>query len=53
MARYKITIIVESDEDPSGIMDDFEYVVDSEMDTCELDPTAEEDGEAVSVESMD
>ena len=52
--RYQITIIVESEEDPSAILDAVEYAVQNGGigDDVRLDPKAEEDGKAVSVEPL-
>jgi hypothetical protein len=51
MTKYKVTLIIESDEDPSGILDEFE-----EMVRCSehlLNQEAVDEGEAVSVEEID
>lgn len=53
MAKYKVTLMVESDLDPSQILDNMEYFVEEYLDDVDLDPIAVEDGEAVGVESMD
>jgi hypothetical protein len=52
--RYKITLIVQSDEDPSAILDAFtDAINDRELPVdMRLDEESEEDGEAVSVEEL-
>ncbi len=54
MNRYKITIVVESEEDPSSILDGVTHAIEQGYTNVEmsLDSEAEEDGCAVSVESV-
>ncbi len=54
MEKYKITIVVQSDEDPSAILDAFTDAVNDHDLTVDmhLDPEAEEDGDAVCVEQL-
>ena len=54
MHKYKVTIIIESDEDPSAIMDAFEDAVDGGSLHVEvrLDEESVEDGVAITVEDV-
>jgi hypothetical protein len=54
MNRYKITILVESDEDPSAILDNVTHAVEEGYINVDLrlDPQAESDGTAVEVEEL-
>ena len=53
MSKYKVTLIIESDEDPSALLDDFEYLVEEGDIDATLDRTAVDEGEAVTVEVID
>ena len=53
MSKYKVTLIIESDEDPSALLDEFEYLIESGDIEADLDRTAVEEGEAVTVEVID
>jgi hypothetical protein len=54
MTKYRITILVESDENPSALLDAFHHAVDQGYINAELrlDHEAEEAGEAVCVEEV-
>jgi len=53
MEKYKVTIIVRSDQDPSGILDMFQEAVEEVFDgSVFLDDDAVDDGEAVTVEEL-
>lgn len=53
MKKVKVTIILQSEEDPSGVLDWFEYVINDDIGSFELDPDAVEAGEAITVEEID
>ena len=53
MSKYRVTLIIESDEDPSVLLDDFEYILTEGDIDATLDRTAVEEGEAVTVEAID
>lgn len=53
MTKYKVTIIVECEDDPSALLDNFDHMVSSgEVPYTKLDSDAEESGEAVTVEEL-
>lgn len=51
--KVKVTVILQSDEDPSEVMDWFEHVLTYDIGSFELDPAAVEHGEAITVEDID
>lgn len=50
--KFKVTILLEGDEDPSGILDWFENALTYDIGDFRLDPEAEEAGEAITVEEQ-